>query len=84
MKALYFICHDEQCLDSEDALPLIAIFVLERDNEPEDVTIAFTQYLREGAPPEEDCPVFRYAAEKVCKEFGCSVTFREADQVFGV
>lgn len=80
MKPLYFICHDEQ----KDALPLIAVITAGKYVETVDIIETFTKALCNYVPGSEDCPPMRFAADKVCEEYGVTVEFVEAEQEFGI
>lgn len=80
MKMIRFVCHDGQ----PDVPPLIVIFEVGDDLESEDVINSFGKALRDYVPASMDCPPVRFAADKVCQEYGTSVEFVEADQEFGV
>lgn len=84
MKKVYFICYDEQCQQSNEALPIITIFTVNDQTESKDIETAFGKHISDTASRPEDCPMMRYAADKVCEEFMANVEFVEADQEFGI
>jgi len=82
MKNMYLICHDDLCRE-EDAQPIIAIFTVGDDVETQDVIESFGVTLHGFVPGFEDCTAIRFAGDSVCKEYGATVVYVEADQSFG-
>lgn len=68
--------------NEQELPPLIATFTLPENAEEEDVHIVFSKALADWNP-ELDCPPVRFAADTVCSQFGATVDFTEASQVYG-